>query len=113
MKVNEKHRITTGPWGTNALAGCNGAFQFKKDGIVIRCIVSDGAGWEHVSVSLNVKRTPDWEEMCFVKEQFWDDHECVVQFHPPKSQYVNIHQYCLHLWRPKEFNIQTPPKIMV
>lgn len=64
--------------------------------------------WEHVSASLK-NRVPTWEEMCFLKSLFWDDEECVVQFHPPKSEYVNISKTCLHLWRYKgEF--PRPPK---
>ena len=70
--------------------------------------ISIAAGWnekgkngcvlEHVSVSLR-RRCPTWDEMCMVKDIFWADEECVVQFHPPKSKYVNFHPYCLHLWR--------------
>ena len=71
-------------------------------------IASWGAGWEHVSI--NDKRvTPSWEEMCELKEVFWKDEECVVQYHPPKSEYVNNLSHCLHLWRPIEkFNGKLP-----
>jgi hypothetical protein len=55
---------------------------------------------EHVSVSLR-KRCPTWDEMCIVKDIFWGGDELVCQFHPTKSQYVNIHPYCLHMWRKK------------
>lgn len=54
--------------------------------------------WEHVSVSALF--TPTWNEMCWVKDAFWEDEEFVLQFHPPKSEYVNVHGRCLHLWRP-------------
>lgn len=74
----------------------------------LRVVVSWGGGWEHVSVSLPT-RCPTWDEMCWIKRLFWDDEECVVQFHPPKSQYVNNHPFCLHLWRPTETTIPTPP----
>lgn len=72
-------------------------------------IGSDGLGWEHVSVSLK-KNMPAWEEMCFVKDLFWDPEDCVVQFHPPKSNYVNNVKNCLHLWRQigKEFPMPDP-----
>jgi hypothetical protein len=56
-------------------------------------------GWEHVSIRLYARRLPKWEEMCEVKEIFWDDEEEVAQFHPRKSKYVNITE-ALHLWRP-------------
>lgn len=72
-------------------------------------IFSWGGGWEHVSVSYP-NRCPTWEEMCRVKNMFWNDDECVVQYHPPKSDYVNNHPYCLHLWRKCGKDFELPPK---
>lgn len=60
-----------------------------------------------------VERCPTWEEMCFVKSLFWDDNEAVMQLHPPKSDWVNNHPYCLHLWKPNNQQIPLPPSIMV
>ncbi len=51
--------------------------------------------------------------MCQVKSLFWSDDDCVMQLHPPKSEWVNNHSYCLHLWRPTDTAIQTPPSVMV
>ncbi len=51
--------------------------------------------------------------MCFIKDLFWDEDDVVVQYHPAKSDYVNNHQYTLHLWRPTEGEMPTPPSIMV
>jgi hypothetical protein len=68
--------------------------------------------WEHVSVSLP-DRCPTWEEMARVKALFWEAADCVVQFHPPESEYVNHHPFCLHLWRPIGEQIKTPPAILV
>lgn len=67
------------------------------------------ATWEHVSVSVH-NRCPTWDEMCIVKDLFWDDTECVVQLHPPKSDYINAMPYCLHLWKPKRA-VELPPSI--
>lgn len=67
--------------------------------------------WEHVSVSCE-DRCPTWEEMQRVKELFWRDDETVIQFHPPKSEYVNHHQYCLHLWKPP-YSVELPSKEMI
>ena len=75
-------------------------------------IASWGGGWEHVSVSLR-NRCPTWDEMCLVKDIFWQDDECVVQFHPPKSEYVNLHLYCLHLWKKIGEKADLPPKEFV
>jgi hypothetical protein len=78
----------------------------------MKVIASDGMGWEHVSVSRK-SRCPTWDEMCQIKNLFWDENETVIQFHPPKTEYVNNHPYCLHLWKPTDFEIQTPPSIFV
>lgn len=106
--VPEQYRVM-GPKGTN-----NGAFQIKAGGIMYRIVASDGGvegqEWEHVSVTLDRKRCPDWEEMCFMKNIFWDKEDCVVQFHPPESEYISNHKYCLHLWRPVNQVIPMPPK---
>lgn len=58
-------------------------------------------------------RTPTWDEMCFIKDQFWDAEDVVMQLHPAKSQYVNIHPNALHLWRPVGAEIPTPPAYLV
>ena len=46
-------RITIGPYASDASDGFNGMFEFALPGIPqrIRCIASDGEGWQHVSVS--------------------------------------------------------------
>lgn len=92
--------------------GNNGFFVIKNKGVVLSAMSSDGAGWEHVSVSTPF-RTPSWAEMCYVKSLFWDDEDCVVQYHPPKSVYVNNHEHCLHLWRPIGKDIPIPESILV
>jgi hypothetical protein len=79
---------------------------------VVRVLFSDGEGWEHVSVSLP-DRCPTWAEMCEVRDFFWPADVWVVQYHPPKSEYVNAHPYCLHLWRPIGQEMPTPPSWMV
>ena len=77
-------------------------------------IWSFGGGWEHVSVRPYQKRiTPSWDDMCKIKEIFFRDDECVVQYHPPKSEYVNNVENCLHLWRPLEAEMPMPPSILV
>jgi hypothetical protein len=78
--------------------------------------VEVGVPWEHVSVSLwNARSCPSWDEMCLVKELFWEPEACVVQYHPPASNYVNVHPGCLHLhlWRPTAETIPMPPTFAV
>ena len=75
-------------------------------------IFSWGCGFEHLSVSTPIK-TPTWEQMCFMKEIFWKDDEVCMQLHPKKEDYVNNMEYCLHIWKPIEKEIPTPPSIML
>ena len=109
-------------YGTDQGDKC-GAFHLKAPtGGRLRLLVSDGEGWaeegfagvpfEHVSVSLE-DRCPTWEEMCWVKSLFWEPEEVVIQYHPPESEYVNRHQFCLHLWRPVGVEVPRPPRVAV
>ena len=112
MKVPNKYRIKSGEMRSTDKDGNNGAFLIPFETFFLVVISSDGFGWEHVSVSLK-KRTPNWREMCFIKDLFWGDDECVIQFHPKKSNYVNNCQTCLHLWRKIGDNMDTPPLSLV
>lgn len=79
-------------------------------------IATDGkdTDWEHVSVSLDNQRgkCPSWDEMCLVKNLFWEPDATVVQFHPDQTNYVNHHPGCLHLWRHKDGH-HLPPTAFV
>lgn len=113
FKVPEEYRVRTGRLSTGAIDGNNGLFLiFNKGGINLRVIASDGGGWDHVSVSLP-DRCPTWAEMCRIKGLFWDEEDTVMQLHPPKSEWVNNHPYCLHLWRAQDQEIPRPPGLMV
>lgn len=80
----------------------------------LKVIAIDGleTGWDHVSVSLPSwpNKTPSWAEMCYVKSLFWESGDCVVQFHPPDKDYVNVHNGCLHMWKMVDGEFPTPPK---
>jgi hypothetical protein len=118
--VPEKFRVKTGRLASDSRYENNGAFMVKVDhGQVLAVIASDQAmpgsddiPWEHVSVSRS-DRCPTWAEMCQIKAIFWDEEDCVIQYHPPKSEYVNNHSFCLHLWRPVGLALPMPPSIMV
>ncbi len=99
-------------YGSDDAVGNQGAFLIPFQSYNLRVIASDGMGWEHVSVSLS-NRTPNWKEMCYIKDLFWDEEDMVIQYHPPKSQYIDNHPHCLHLWRPTKEKIPIPPSIMV
>ena len=114
MKVPEKFRIKDGHLGSTSSYGNNGAFKIPFENYEFRVIASDGDGWEHVSVSAQ-HSCPTWDEMNAVKRLFWGSEDCVIQFHPPESEYVNNHPNVLHMWRPitPGVEIPRPPKYMV
>jgi hypothetical protein len=121
FKFPEKYRLRKGAFASDpAVDGNNGAgfIPFRPGQPPLKFIASDGSDlvagerWEHVSVSLP-HRCPTWEEMCFVKSLFWDDEDPVMQLHPPRSTWVNNHQFCLHMWRPVDAAVPLPPEWMV
>ncbi len=75
-------------------------------------IFSYQMGWEHLSVSMP-SRTPNWDQMCRMKDIFWGEDEACVEYHPKKEDYVNNHQHCLHIWKPTKVELPTPPSILV
>jgi hypothetical protein len=89
-----------------------GAFMVPFRTVTLRVIATCGMDWDHVSVSLP-NRCPNWEEMSYIKSLFWNDEECVMQLHPPRSEYVNNHPFCLHMWRPQKAAIPLPPSVLV
>jgi len=111
-KVPNEYRIQDGELGSTDEVGNNGAFLPPYQSFILRVIASDGEGWEHGSVALP-DRCPNWCEMCFIKDMFWDAEDVVIQYHLAKSQYVNVHDNCLHLWRHVGVEIPTPPKELV
>lgn len=111
--VPNEFRIREGKMRSMNSYGNNGAFLFKHLGRKFYVIASDGLGWEHVSVSVVDKnRCPTWEQMCYVKDLFWDPEDIVLQIHPPKSVYVNTPEFTLHLWRNPNQEFQLPFKDM-
>lgn len=121
--VPEKYRVVSGAGRLNSSEedGNNGLFfvpvpgpqgRFYYPPLRLRVIASDGLGWDHVSVSLP-DRCPLWMHMVYIKKLFWDPEDCVVQFHPPQSLYVNCHPYTLHLWRHQTTSIVLPDPLLV
>ena len=95
--------------------GCDGGYgevywAAQKEPMLI--IWSFGGGWDHVSCSYT-HRVPTWDEMCRVKDMFFNDEETVVQFHPKKSEYKNLCPTCLHLWRKQGQEHELPPRGLV
>lgn len=103
----ERFRVKFGPLASDSHYGMNGMFVIPYAGNQLKVMISNQAGWDHVSVSLQ-NRQPTWNEMHWIKRIFWDDHETVVQMHPPEAFYVNFHPHVLHLWRYQERGFQYP-----
>jgi len=119
-----KCRQKTGPFATRE-NDIHGLFFFPIPGKIsthkIKVISSGFEGqpnigsaekYYHVSASLAF-RCPTWEEMCFIKSVFYGENVTVVQYHPKKSEYVNIHNFTLHLWLDLEEEIILPDGILV
>lgn len=122
FKVPEEYRFTDERhmMGSTAEDGNNGVFEMRLGGgkgrgakLRAKMIASDGGGWEHVSVTLNRNRCPTWEEMCKIKDLFWDGDDAVIQIHPLEEDYISNHDYCLHMWRPSAQKLPLPPAWMV
>lgn len=118
----EHYRVLTGDYGSDPEDG-HGMFIIPTGGgIYARCICSYELGWEHVSISLlkkrrnqfsSLTRCPHWAEMCTIKDHFWHPQEPVYQIHPPRSEYINNVNNCLHLWRPTSGPMPLPDKLLV
>lgn len=119
-----KYRVRTGLMGSDDSYGISGMFKipFPNGLTIFDVIATNGVRehpiWEHVSVKAHDKgsnrwRCPKWNEMCYIKDLFWEKNETVIQFHPEETEYVNNHPAVLHLWRPVEFEISLPPIIYV
>jgi hypothetical protein len=103
LRIAQHLQRVSGPTDTNV-----GAFRLGSLAIVC----GDGEGWDHVSVS-GRDRVPTWDEMDRIKQIFFRDDEVVMQLHINDDRKVNVHRYCLHLWRPQRLLIPLPPAILV
>ena len=114
-KLADKFRQIHPSLGESPRGSNFGYFEIPPDagGGVMRIISSGSAAsvgeWEHVSVS-HQSRCPTWGEMCRVKAMFFMDSETVQQFHVASSDHINVHNFCLHLWRQHGASIPMPPK---
>lgn len=110
----ERYRVKGGTLASDKSFGNNGAFgiPYGNEHGLLAVVIHDGEGWDHVSVSLP-DRCATWDEMCYIKDVFFEPEETVIQFHPPKSGYVDDHKFCLHLWRNQKHKTPMPPKIFV
>jgi hypothetical protein len=116
MKTVDQMIATLRGCGEIIRRGDDGMWGFLRgpDGAVYKFIASWGLGWEHVSISSKPKHPcPSWVVMCFAKDVFWHDAETVMQYHPARSDYVNFHPTCLHLWKPIGVEFPKPPTELI
>lgn len=79
-----------GKQGIFPMSGCK-VFCFQEP------FMRDGKmGW-HLSIS-HPRRLPTYAEMKRARYEFMPDNIYVAQIFPPQSEFVNIHENCLHLW---------------
>jgi hypothetical protein len=117
----EKYRMTAPAKMASKPGDDFGAFYVIRGSVelmIMACNEDEASGvfWEHVSARArekNRERCPTWEEMCYIKSLFWGPEECVVQYHPPASEYKNDHPHVLHLWRYTKAEIPRPPRLLV
>lgn len=111
----EGSRVIRGPMASAPGIGPNGAFLLDfKDGRELAIIASTGQGWDHVSVRVaDNSAMPTWEEMCKVKDLFFNPHEMAIQYHPRERDYVKFHPLVLHLWRPQHMIMPDPPTYLI
>jgi hypothetical protein len=112
IKVPNEYRIQDGVLGSTDKIGNTSAFLIPYQSFTRSVIARDGQGREYVPVSLP-NRCPNWREMCFVNDVLWYEEDVVIQYHPQKSAYVNLHVNGLPLWRPMGVESPTPPKALV
>lgn len=65
--------------------------------LVTSALEEDNCLWLHVSFSRS-NRMPNYSDMAFVKQQFFGDDLKAIMVFPPKTEHINQHKYCLHLW---------------
>lgn len=61
-------------------------------------LVSIDAGRYHLSIS-HQTRQPTYDEVKEARYKFLPDNVHMAMIFPPKSEFVNIHNFCFHLWQ--------------
>jgi hypothetical protein len=81
--------------------GEDGATYQHRSGMTLilsAAVEEDGKRWAHLSIA-HPHRLPTWAELVAARDAFFGPEAACVQVLAPKSKHVNIHAYCLHLWR--------------
>jgi hypothetical protein len=70
-----------------------GMFRWGKFNVIVSI---DDDKW-HMSISLP-NRDLTYEEIKQARYKFIPDDITVAMIFPPKSEFVNLHEHCFHLW---------------
>ena len=66
-------------------------------GECVVCVSIDN-GYFHISISHD-DRLPTYEEVKEARYEFAPDDIHMAMIFPPKKEFVNLHNYCFHLWQ--------------
>ena len=59
----------------------------------------------HLSIS-HLWRLPTWEEMGEAKDHLIPPDVFMCLPHPPREYWINLHNFCLHLWEFRDDNLR-------
>lgn len=62
-----------------------------------RVLVDRRSGYWHMSISHH-RQLPTWAEVRDARYALIPNEATMVMALPPKEAYVNIHEFCFHLW---------------
>lgn len=115
LRELDEYRVKHPYWPQTDTSGVFKVMVKQRAFVILASVdnIGEDGVWEHISVTpKNQKRCPTWDEMCAIKNMFFDPEEECVEFHPKASTYVNSNEYCLHIWRPANDNLRCPAENM-
>lgn len=100
-----RHLKYLGPWKFGEVSA---QAWTSKDGM--RVLVSLDATTHgdllHLSVS-RARTLPSWKDVSLLKDAFFGENRDAMMMLPTKEDFVNLHEYTLHIWEtPERWGIQ-------
>lgn len=77
----------------------HGAYDDRGVSVIWSVERIDGQVWRHLSVA-TTSGIPSYTMMAGIKRWLLGDEGKAIMVFPPRSEHINIHQHCLHLWEP-------------
>lgn len=84
-------------WRMAGRSAVPGATRWESSSGCVAFAGVEGGRW-HVSVS-HPRRVPSWDDMRTARERMTPDRVTMAFILPPRAEYVNVHERCLHLWQ--------------